>query len=537
VSRPVWWVVGVVRPGVWQPPVACSRLEREVIKRIKRAKLFVWLREHRHELFDEDLQGELAGMYQDKPVGQPPVPPAQLGLATILQAYTGASDDEVLEALVMDRRWQLVLDCMDHAQAPFSKTTLVSFRARLIEHDLDRRLVERTVALYGQLTGRVAGGKLRAALDSSPLWGAGRVEDTINLLGHALRKVVGVLARQQGWGLAEGTRVLAERAGTAELAASSLKAALDLDWDDPAALQRALGVVLVAIGRVEGLAAELGGSQDPAVARGLAAARQIQEQDTVVGADGNAGLRQGVARDRRISIQDPQMRHGRKTKSVRIDGYKRHVLCDLDTELVCAVGVTAANVAEAEVATQITADLQAQDLTLGELDIDRAYLSSSLVRDRDPTLQVFCKAFPVRNGSRFAKTAFTLDFDQHLLTCPNSVTVPFTPGGRVQFPAASCQRCPLRAQCTTSIRGRSVQIHPDERLLAELRAAQQTPHGRAKLRERVKVEHTLAHVGRWQGRRARYIGDRKNLFDLRRVAVVHNLHVIARQPQPAKQAA
>jgi transposase len=80
---------------VWQPPVACSRLEREVIKRIKRAKLFVWLREHRHELFDEDFQGELAGMYQDKPVGQPPVPPAQLGLATILQAYTGASDDEV----------------------------------------------------------------------------------------------------------------------------------------------------------------------------------------------------------------------------------------------------------------------------------------------------------------------------------------------------------------------------------------------------------------------------------------------------------
>jgi hypothetical protein len=59
--------------------------------------------------------------------------------------------------------------------------------------------------------------------------GAGRVEDAINLLGHALGKVVGVLARQQGGGLAEGTRALAERARVAELAASSLKAALDLD--------------------------------------------------------------------------------------------------------------------------------------------------------------------------------------------------------------------------------------------------------------------------------------------------------------------
>jgi IS5 family transposase len=529
-------VVGVVRPGVWQPPVVCSRLEQEVIKRIKRARLFVWLREHRHELFDADFQAELAQMYADRPVGQPPVPPAQLALATILQAYTGASDDEVIEATVMDRRWQLVLDCMDHATAPFSKATLGVFRARLIAHQLDRRLVERTVVLYGQLTGRVAGGKLRAALDSSPLWGAGRVEDTINLLGHALRKVVGVLARQQGWGLAEGTRVLAERAATPELAASSLKAALDLDWDDPAALQQALGVVLGAVGRVEGLAAELGGGQDPGVARGLAAARQVRDQDTVVGADGIASIRQGVAKDRRISIEDAQMRHGRKTKSQRIDGYKRHVLTDLDTDLVPAVGVTAANVAEAQVADQITADLDAQQRTLAELHIDRAYLSSSLVRDRPDDLAVFCKAFPVRNGPRFAKPAFTLDFDQHLLTCPNHVTMPFVPGGKVQFPAQVCAGCPLRTQCTTSARGRSVQIHPDERLLAELRAAQQTPHGRARLRQRVKVEHTLAHVGRWQGRRARYIGERKNRFDLRRVAVVHNLHVIARQPPPAKQA-
>jgi hypothetical protein len=84
-SRSGLWVVGVVRPGVWQPPVACSRLEREVIKRIKRARLFVWLREYRHELVDEGLQATLAQMYQDRPVGQPSVPPAQLGLATILQ--------------------------------------------------------------------------------------------------------------------------------------------------------------------------------------------------------------------------------------------------------------------------------------------------------------------------------------------------------------------------------------------------------------------------------------------------------------------
>jgi transposase len=67
-----------------------------------------------------------------------------LALATIVQAYTGASDDEVIEATLMDRRWQLVLDCLDTEQAPFSKGTLVAFRKLLIEAQMDRRLIERT---------------------------------------------------------------------------------------------------------------------------------------------------------------------------------------------------------------------------------------------------------------------------------------------------------------------------------------------------------------------------------------------------------
>jgi len=40
----------------------------------------------------------------------------------------------------------------------------------------------------------------------------------------------------------------------------------------------------------------------------------------------------------------------------------------------------------------------------------------------------------------------------------------------------------------------------------------------------------LAHIGAWQGDRARYRGPRKNLRDLRRMAVVHNLHVLQRLP-------
>jgi hypothetical protein len=321
---------------------------------------------------------------------------------------------------------------------------------------------------------------------------------------------------------------VAAQAGVPQLAASSLKAALDADWDDPAARYAALAQVLGLLDRVEAFTA--GQYGDAAAAAAVAAACQVRDQDVDLTGPVPA-LRRGVAKDRRISVEDGQMRHGRKSRSVLFDGYKRHVLRDLDTGLVPAVGITPANAPEASVSDAIAADLEAAGWRLSELHIDRAYLASALVRDRGPDLAVYCKAWRVRNASgRFAKDQFTLDVAAGQLTCPAGVSMPFEPGRTVRFPAGTCAACPLRARCTSSAAGRSVSIHPDEALMAELRRRQHTPDGRAKLRERTQVEHALAHVGHWQGRRARYLGTRKNLFDLRRVAVVHNLHVIARQP-------
>jgi hypothetical protein len=67
----------------------------------------------------------------------------------------------VIEATVMDRRWQQVLDCLNAGRPPLAKGTLVSFRHRLIAQNLDRQLVERTVALAA-LTGGFGARALRA---------------------------------------------------------------------------------------------------------------------------------------------------------------------------------------------------------------------------------------------------------------------------------------------------------------------------------------------------------------------------------------
>ena len=123
--------------------------------------------------------------------------PGLLALATLLQAYCHVGARDAVELTVMDQRWQMGLDGLGAEQPPFSQSTLCNFRMRLMAHNLDKVLLERTVTLAEQ-TGGFGARQLRAALDSTPLFGAGRVEDTLNLLGHVLRKAVGLAARELG---------------------------------------------------------------------------------------------------------------------------------------------------------------------------------------------------------------------------------------------------------------------------------------------------------------------------------------------------
>src|SRR5262249_16980953 len=147
-----------------------------------------------------------------------------LALATLLQAYCHVSDRDAVELPVMDQRWQMVLDGLGAEQPPCSQGTLFNWRMRLSAHTVDKTLLERPVA-WAEKTGGFGARPLRAVLDSTPLWGAGRVEDTLNLLGHALRKAVGLAAQALG----TSAEAVVEDAGLTLVGHSSLKAALDPD--------------------------------------------------------------------------------------------------------------------------------------------------------------------------------------------------------------------------------------------------------------------------------------------------------------------
>jgi hypothetical protein len=82
---------------------------------------------HRHELFDDALQDELAAMYRTTGAGKEARPPAMMVMAMLVQGYLGMSDAEMIELTVLDLRVQMVLGCLGPRSRRFRKGRCRSF--------------------------------------------------------------------------------------------------------------------------------------------------------------------------------------------------------------------------------------------------------------------------------------------------------------------------------------------------------------------------------------------------------------------------
>ncbi len=528
----------------WRPKDATTPQEDALLKRVGRTrKLFSFLRLNRMLIFDDAFQAELESMYRRTGAGLAPIAPAQMAMALILQGYLGVSDAEAVELTVVDLRWQMVLDVLGSSRPAFSQGALCDFRERLIRTNIDRRLLERTIEVARESKAfdwkKLPKG-MRVAVDSSPLVGAGRVEDTINLLGHAARKIVGCASELLGW---PGDRV-AREAGIPVLLGSSVKKALDVEWSDGNAKAQALARLVEQLDSLEAwirgrLCEEL---KNPPLSEYMATLEQIREQDLEPdpAGGGKARIRQGVAEDRRVSIEDREMRHGRKTKSQRFNGYKRHIASDLDTDLIVACAVTPANRPEGEALPGLKADIEICEQVIAEAHVDRGYISSPAVAEiLKQGGDVVCKPWVPRNGDLFTKADFKVNVRDMTITCPAGELEEIRPGSVAKFEPEACDHCSLRSQCTDAAlgRGRTVNIGEDEVLQQRLRRRMATRRGRERLRERVAIEHNLARISQRQGNRARYRGARKNQYDLRRAATIQNLERIQRQLVKERKAA
>ncbi|MEV0284781.1 IS1182 family transposase [Kribbella sp. NPDC050820] len=449
------------------------------------------------------------GMFEDlfpSGKGRPSIPVDIVASVLVLQALHGLSDRDAVASVRTDLRWKVATG-LPVGHAGFDPSTLTYWRRRLAASKSPHRIADAVLKVVAE-TG-VLKGKNRRALDSTILDDAVATQDTVTQLIAIIRKV------------------RREIPGAAAVVAAKCSAH-DYDdpgkpriaWDDSQA--RAVlvdGLVRDAVALLaEVTTLELTAEQTETVALlALIAGQDVEPADDSDGTDGRWQIARKVAKDRVISIVDPDARHAHKTVHRRQDGFKAHLAVEPETGIVTAAELTKASGTDAaDGATGVR--LLAADPTLtGEQPVDvlgdSAYgTGDALKAITDAGHTPMVKPWPTKPAvpGGFGIDDFTVDETTGTATCPNGVTRTITKTRNVVFGTA-CRDCPLRTQCTTAKHGRTLKLHEHHGLQREHRQRAKDPAWQADYRQhRPMVERSIAWLVTGRNRKLRYRGIAKN---------------------------
>jgi hypothetical protein len=470
---------------------------------LKPGSVFAFLAEHRRELFPEELFTDLFPSSR----GRPSVPAEVMATVIMLQALNGLSDAETVDAVTFDLRWKAAVG-WPIDEAAFHPTTLTYWRRRLAASDRPNRIfdaVKDVVAQTGVLKGRT-----RRALDSTVLDDAVATQDTVTQLIAAIRRVRRVVP--------DAGEVVTEWCTAHDYDDPGKPA---IAWDDAEARARLVDALVGDALRLLGHLPESEHGPEAAEALALLALIAGQDVEPVEDSDGTDGrwrIRRGVAKDRVISVVDPDARHAHKTVSRRQDGFKAHLAVEPDTGIVTACELTKAAGADTTDGA-VGVDLLERDDTLdaagGGVEVlgDSAYgtgdaLAAILGAGHVPLVKPWPTKPAVPGGLDIEE--FTVDEAGGTATCPAGIARPITKTRAVIFGAA-CRSCLLRARCTTAKDGRTLHLHEHDGLQREHRQRAKDPQWQADYRQhRPMVERSIAWLVRGPNRRLRYRGVAKN---------------------------
>ena len=493
--------------------------------------------------------------------GRYSVPPSLLATALLLQAHDKVSDAEAKARADFDIRWKVALG-IEIEERPFAKSTLQVFRAQLILHDQVREVFEQSLRLAREQGYLKRGRGMRVAMDTTYILGCGAVKDTYNLLADGIVKLMRALAAVEGVQL----RRWAETHDYKRYVGSSVKGEAAIDWSNRRARRRLLAQIVADADRLLELARQAQDGLDadslerPAIVDAAELLGQLLLQDVKRSGigddpgdddddddDDGVSLKDGVSKDRMVSVHDPEMRHGHKSKRKRFDGHKAAVVVDTDSQLITAVDVLPGNAADNLGALELVEQSEVSaGVPVSEAMGDTAYGDGGTRQTFADAGRKLVARVPGRpNRKHFPKDDFVIDLAEGSCTCPaGQVTRTIVPAGKrtdgtgtthrlqaFRFDGGVCQGCLLRSRCFAAKgrKGRRVLIHPQEALLQEARLLQQSPAYDQYRRRRVVAEHRLARLVQLGIRQARYFGRAKTKFQVYLAATVANLTLLASQ--------
>lgn len=302
-GRAVWNSVGM--QGVYRPDrelldaaALCSHL-------LGPGSVHAFLAEHRRQLFPDDMFEDLFPSGR----GRPSVPADVIATVIVLQALEGLSDRQAVRRLETDIAWKAAAG-LALSDESFHSTVLVLWRAKLRNSERPERIFDAVRQVMA--ASKVIEGKTRRALDSTVLDDAVARQDTIDMLVTQIRRVRKLIGELASVPVREHNL---EGPGRPPC-----------DWDDPADMDRLITELVDDANELvwagEDLAAagvKLSTKQADALALlALVAGQDVEPGDR----PGTWRIAQRTAKDRVISVVDPESRHAHKTAHNYRDGFK-----------------------------------------------------------------------------------------------------------------------------------------------------------------------------------------------------------------------
>jgi transposase len=465
--------------------------------------------DHLADILDD---AQFAALYDVR--GRNAISPSLLALVTLFQYMENLPDREAAEQVVVRLDWKYALHLpLDDPGFDFS--CLCYFRRRLLEHAQERLVFEQILGKIQALGFVKKRGKQRT--DSLAVLGAVRQLSALETVTETLRLAVRALV--------EADAAWMERAVPASFVTAYAQSQSDyrLSGEERQAAMHKVGQDGV------WLLERLDATAPPAL-RDLEAVQVLravwdQRYERV---DGRTRVREKLVDCTELIVtpHDPGVRAGEK-RGQKWRGDKVHVTETAEADrpnFLTDVTTAPAPSVDSAALPRIRQRLAERTLLPGEQYVDAGYVSGpQLAQSQDAGIALVGPALPDTTPNQLKIADFAIDRDAHKAICPQGHPsikwgVSSEPDGsqsvHIQFAAAVCAACPLRAQCTTGKSGRSLRLSEHYELVAARRREAQTETFRERMRARPAIEATLSELVRKHGlRRHRYRGEAKRHFE------------------------
>lgn len=471
-------------------------------------------------------------LYSD--YGRPARSPSMLTRLLLLQLRDGTSDERIVEDLYYDMRVRHMCD-FGFDSKPMHSTNLVYHRLRLLYGTIYRDKIaelrangfsERDSPLQ-DVFDAVKGAAVELGLvdvesaqviDSTAILGRAAVMDSYALIFSGIRLA---LKRYES-ACGDGARELVQKLRRGEYLEDVSKP--KIDWESDSARSELLNDLVSDAVSLLGAGLTFDDKELQSLLEQLAT---LVGQDVDVSEDGTGVLKMGTSPDRQISAVDPEMRHGRKSKSRKFNGYKGTIAADPQSGVITAVSVMGANEHDSAAVVPVIEQQKAGGTEPPALIGDRAYAVEDARHEAMKRgVAIITKPNTSCSGV-FGKSSFVYDQENSTLTCPGGQVRSTIGKSSAQFGSKLCLGCPYRGPCLGKSGKRNIRLRKHEALQQDAERFARTEKGKELLLLRPVVERVIAHWVRNGVRQARYFGRLKVWLQSALAAIMCNLHKIA----------